>query len=306
MKELIPFTEIEVPENWNYNESVKKVRPMVQKWTDMSYEFFTELKIARTALIIPPDKKGRGISPVFTWSKYCEDIGMSRRHAGRLIEEYFYDPFLYNSWNMPKGDDENFFGHFPYRFMRNLLYYQSKENDLVYDPFAGSGVTIDVCTEMNRRCYCSDLFAQRDHIKTWDIAFGLPDDLPQPDLIFLDPPYWKQAEGKYSNDIKDLANVSLNDFYKLIHDFLYEIKRKTTCKIAIVISPTQWPNEDHQYEDHMYRFHEMLCDKYRVAMEYILPYSTQQYNGTQVEIAKEKKICLAINRKLVVWDLKND
>ncbi len=35
---------------------------------------------------------------------------------------------------------------------------------MIYDPFAGSGVTVDVCQEMGRRSYCSDLIPQRDEI----------------------------------------------------------------------------------------------------------------------------------------------
>jgi ParB-like chromosome segregation protein Spo0J len=57
-----------------------------------------------------------------------------------------YDPPLYNIWKQQKkGDQSEHFGGFPKRFMRNLLHYHTEPKDVVFDPFAGSGVTVDVC-----------------------------------------------------------------------------------------------------------------------------------------------------------------
>jgi len=39
-----------------------------------------------------------------------------------------------------KGDKVNHFGHFPLIFMKNLLYFHTQENDLIYDPFAGNAI----------------------------------------------------------------------------------------------------------------------------------------------------------------------
>ncbi len=134
------------------------------------------------------------------------------------------DLFLYNIWNTKKGDNNNHFGHFPKVFMKNLLYYHTNPFDLIYDPFAGSGTTIDACREMFRQCIVSDLNPDksRPEIFKHDIAGGLPD-IPKPDLVFLDPPYWKQAEGKYSDNENDLGNMSLNGFYSVMYNLFSEI-----------------------------------------------------------------------------------
>ena len=50
--------------------------------------------------------------------------------------------------------------------------------------------------------------------------------MPKPDLTFLDPPYWKQAEGKYSNSASDLANMSLDDFYSAMGKLFNELTGK--------------------------------------------------------------------------------
>ena len=66
-----------------------------------------------------------------------------------------------------------------------------------------------------------------------------------PDLVFLDPPYWKQAEGKYSQDETDLSNVELDDFLKHIGDIAKCVKRKWTSAkrkrgvLSLIIGPMQ-------------------------------------------------------------------
>jgi len=158
---------------------------------------------------------------------------------------------------------------------------------------------------MFRQCIVSDLNPDksRPEIFKHDITEGLPKNLPKPDMIFLDPPYWKQAEGKYSDNENDLGNMSLNEFYSVMYNLFSEIADRKINKIALVISPTQYPN-NLVFEDHIFKLDTLLNDKYEIEMRYILPYSTQQYNGTQVEKAKNEKICLSLNRDLVVWRMK--
>lgn len=219
-----------------------------------------------------------------------------------------FEPPIYNIWNLNKQDNvtDSHFGSFPLYFMKSLLYYHTEPMDIIFDPFAGGGTTVDACKQMLRRYYCTDLIVKpgrEKDIMQHDITRGLPDGMPKPDLVFLDPPYWKQAEGKYSDSASDLANMSLDDFYSALGKLFNELTVRGVERIALVIAPTQYPN-DLNFEDHIFKFDKMLDGKYEIEMRYILPYSTQQYNGTQVEIAKEKKICLNTIRDLVVWRLK--
>ena len=213
---------------------------------------------------------------------------------------------LYNIWNTNKGDKTEHFGHFPKIFMDNLLYYHTEPFDIIYDPFCGDGTTIDSCKEFYRRYYCADRQmkpGREKDMKERSIQDGYPDDLQKPKLVFLDPPYWKQAEGKYSDSEDDLANMELEVFYSTFETFLKELMKRKIEKISIVISPTQYPN-NLVFEDHIFKFNNILKEKYFIKMRYILPYSTQQYNGTQVIRAKKEKVCLTLNRDLVVWELR--
>ena len=217
--------------------------------------------------------------------------------------------FLYNIWNTPKQNtgDEGHFGSFPYVFMENLLHYHTEPFDIVYDPFAGGGTTVDTCRKMNRRFICSDRKVKpgrEDDIISHDVNEGLPEKLKGKtvDMAFLDPPYWLQAEGMYSDDSEDLGNMSLDEFNSSMEKLLTDLTAKKTKRIAIVIQPTQYKN-DWNWQDHVFDFAKMLPD-YKIEMRYILPYSTQQYNAQMVEKAKEGKHCLCLNRDLIVWSLK--
>ncbi|MBA7653448.1 hypothetical protein ES703_61297 [subsurface metagenome] len=217
-----------------------------------------------------------------------------------------FQPFIYNIWNVQKGNETSHFGSFPKVFMDNFLYYHTKPLDIIFDPFVGDGTTIDSCKEFYRRYYCSDIEVKpgrEKDILQHDITKGLPDNLPKPKIAFLDPPYWKQSENKYSDIKTDLGNMNLKDFNNAISNLLNELKNRKVEKIAIVIQPTQFSNQFNLI-DHIFDFHGILNDKYKIKMRYILPYSTQQYNAQIVNKAKELKECLILNRDLIIWELK--
>lgn len=225
-----------------------------------------------------------------------------------FLQDYLnFKPFLYNIWNLKNRDGTNdYYGHFPKVFMDNLLHYHTKPFDLVYDPFAGGGTTIDSCASLYRKCIATDLQPIKDRldaITQHDITIGLPENMLKPALVFLDPPYWKQAKDKYSDVANDLGNMSLDVFNSTVSNFLAESQKRKIKRIAIVIQPTQYSN-DFGYVDHILDFHKMFGKNYVVEMRYILPYSSQQYNAQMVNAAKDVNKCLVLNRDLVVWKLK--
>jgi len=221
-----------------------------------------------------------------------------------FMSEYVsFEPCIYNIWNQSGADEANdYFGQFPIAFMKNLIYYHTEPFDLVYDPCAGGGTTIDACRFMYRQCIATDLTPRpdRSEIAQWDIAEGVPPDIPKPDMVFLDPPYWKQAQGRYPDLPGDLANMELPAFYDVLGKFISAVRVKRIKRVAIVIAATQYDN-DIVYEDHIFEIASRLLGKYRIEMRCILPYSTQQYNATQVKRAKESGVCLTLHRDLVVF-----
>lgn len=112
-------------------------------------------------------------------------------------------PPIYNVWNFSSCDQrfgQVHAGRIPGQAIVNLLLWLTKPFDVVVDPMAGGGTTIDVCHYLLRRYHCFDIDPQRPDIKQWDIRKGYPM-LPQkPDFIILDPPYWRLKRNEYSQD----------------------------------------------------------------------------------------------------------
>lgn len=80
--------------------------------------------------------------------------------------------WLFNLWYVSKITNSGRFGNFPIEYLENLLYYYTEPFDIVYDPFGGSGVTIDACRQWFRRYYVSDAFPieiRKEDIKKWKI-----------------------------------------------------------------------------------------------------------------------------------------
>lgn len=217
-----------------------------------------------------------------------------------------FDPPIYNTWiQQTKSNAVSHFGNSEARWVDNLLYLYTNPADIVVDPFAGGGSTIDVCKKRGRRYFVSDRkpIVEREHeIRLHDLTAGMPAVPRWKDvkLVYLDPPYWKQAEGQYSNDPTDLANMALSDFNAALASIINGFAKKLAdAYIALIIQPTQWKAPDRQFTDHV---GDMLRTiKLPVDMRYSAPYSTQQYTPQMVEWAKANKRCLVLTREIIVW-----
>lgn len=227
---------------------------------------------------------------------------------------HFKDDFdvpIYNVWKQQtKSNAVSHFGNSESRWLENLLYLYTNPFDIIVDPFAGGGSTIDVCKKRGRRYYVSDRkpIVEREHeIRLHDITHGLP---PVPrwkdvKLVYLDPPYWKQAEGQYSTDAEDLANMPIDQFNAalsgLIADFGKKLAGYEESKyIALIIQPTQWKSPERRFTDHV---SEMIrAVNLPVKMRYSVPYESQQCTAQMVEWAKANKQTLVLTREIIVWE----
>lgn len=220
-------------------------------------------------------------------------------------------PQLYNIWSFAKNNnDTKHFGNGPVEIIENLLYTYTKPFDIIFDPFGGGGITIDACKKWNRRYYVSDIspveIALQKGMKIHDITTGLPKDLPKPSLVFLDPPYWIQAKGSYTDKQTDFSNMDLETFYNSLGQLFKLVYNKLDNGgvMALLIQNTQWRNEDKHTEPHSHVLWNIAEDE-RIGFKFVqlihIPYSTQQYNAQQVDYAKEHKLVLELNRELVIF-----
>ena len=106
---LVNLPDLEQVE-WNYDQSVQKMRQLVVNWKTLSLELLRELYLARMNLSaqgnrsdITGDKVG--------WSQYLLDIGLARKTAHRWLGKYDFDRhelITDEEINLPKeieGDD---------------------------------------------------------------------------------------------------------------------------------------------------------------------------------------------------------
>jgi hypothetical protein len=213
---------------------------------------------------------------------------------------------LYNVWKQQeKTKGSAHFGNSEVRWLDNLLYLYTKPFDVVVDPFSGGGSTIDICRKRFRRYWASDrkpIVERDDQIRAHDLTSGLPS-VPrwkEVSLVYLDPPYWKQAQGQYSNDPTDLANMPLEQFTETLAGIINAFGKKLSCGVvALLIQPTQWNAPERAYTDHVADMLRRV--KLTLDMRISCPYESQQCNAQMVEWAKANRRVLVLTRELLVW-----
>jgi DNA modification methylase len=134
-------------------------------------------------------------------------------------------------WDYPSqdyGDSQQgipgYKGATPSYIIWNLLQRYTKPKDLVIDPCAGSGTTLDVARDLNRRALGYDLVPTRKDIFRVD-ARKLPLENAKADFVFIDPPYSTNIE--YSKDPRCIGKLDAagDEYYKAMDQVFSEIHR---------------------------------------------------------------------------------
>jgi DNA modification methylase len=134
-------------------------------------------------------------------------------------------------WDFPSqqyGDesqgDQEYRGATPAYLIWNLLQRYTKPKDLVVDPMAGSGTTLDVARELGRRALGYDLNVTRKDVFRAD-ARKLPLEDAKADFAFVDPPYSTHVH--YSDDPRCIGKLDAAgpEYYAAMAEVIAEIHR---------------------------------------------------------------------------------
>ena len=135
-------------------------------------------------------------------------------------------------WDYPSqdyGDTQQgrpgYKGATPSYIIWNLLQRYTKPKDLVIDPCAGSGTTLDVARDLDRRALGYDLAPTRKDIFRVD-ARKLPPELTgKADFVFIDPPYSTHLD--YSDDPRCIGKLDAATplYYEAMGKVISEIHR---------------------------------------------------------------------------------
>lgn len=291
----------------NYLQAIDK-----QRKEDRKQRIFDLWMACETVedIVATVDIKKSAVDEILGEFPVLENLPKVEKVLATFADDEFTAP-LYNVWTFAKKSNSvSHFGNSEQRIVENLLYLYTEPFDIVVDPFAGGGSTINVCKKRLRRYYVSDrkpIVERESEIRSHDLVTdGVPSlnrRWSDVTLTYLDPPYWRQAQNKYSNDATDLANMSLEMFNESLTKIIKDIsQRQSKGVIALLMQPTQWSADNKHFTDHIMDVIRLVGNKKLVLENRIsCPYSTEQYNAQQVDWAKKNKKLLVISRELIVW-----
>ena len=227
------------------------------------------------------------------------------------FEEPAWVPPIYSPWRFKTLSNKvKHPGNTDQRFLERLLYLHTEVGDLVVDPMCGGGSTGDVCKKRGRDFLLFDLNpkTESEHdIQQHDITTGLPDlkekDWKRVRMVYMDPPYFHQAQGYYDGE-NDLTKLELDDFHDTLANIINSFAEKMTKGyIAMIIAPTtQKPTLlDGEYHDHLFEIRKQVDLK--VVRIISCPYMTSQRTPQEVDIARDNKLILTLERDLIVWSV---
>src|SRR6478672_9861387 len=123
-------------------------------------------------------------------------------------------PQVTTLWDYPSQDygetqqgKAGYKGATPSYIIWNLLQRYTKEKDLVIDPCAGSGTTLDVARDLNRKALGYDVHPSRKDIFRVDARKLPPELTSKVDFVFIDPPYSTHLD--YGEDPRDIGKLDV-------------------------------------------------------------------------------------------------
>lgn len=215
---------------------------------------------------------------------------------------------VYNVWNFAFRDPslgEEWAGNIPGQIAMNVLHYYTKEGDLVVDPMAGGGSTVDVCKKLNRRCLAYDIEPLSEKgIKYNDVRKGgFPEECKACDLIFLDPPYYKINRPLYSEgSVSALEIDEFRDFVKkLAKNCSTTVRDDGFVSFLIQNYYTKFASVDGYLDLTREAIQSFEDAGFTMVNRINCPQSSEVYQAPDVELAKQRHGMLNLLRDLTIF-----
>ena len=220
-----------------------------------------------------------------TLSRYIENpngsLKIARKNAEsklRLEATTLWDYPRQNYGKTQKGSNK-YAGVTPAFVIYNMIKRYTEPSDLVLDPMAGSGTTIDVCKEEGRRCIAYDISPTRPDI-TQNDARKIPLADASAEMIFIDSPYGDNID--YNDHPDNIGRISAeNDqFYKELDKVMAECYRVLKPgKVLGWLIGDQWVKK--KFTPVGFRVYENLC-KYFDTVDIVCVARRSQTSNTAI------------------------
>ena len=238
-----------------------------------------------------------------------------------------WDLWEWNDCDRRFGDDWP--GRIPAQLIAHILYYFSKQNDLILDPMAGGGVTPDTCLALNRRCWAFDMIDRPDtrpEIEPyyWDPRghlepapkkqnakvtenHGFLNSKGKPDLIILDPPYFDKKAGDYSE--KSISGLPRKEYLEFLEALFVLLKHHAKKGTKLAFVNADWRDFQNKPAAEERHGGSILIDDYLKILNktgwwhtHIIqaPMSAQRFTAVVVSAMQKKRILGVTSRYVII------
>lgn len=251
-----------------------------------------------------------GVPIQLVLAQQLDGKGDAERLAKLGIKLQPYDVWQFSSCHDLMGDRHP--GRIPGELICHALYFLTQPGDLVVDPMAGSGTTLDACLLMGRKARGYDIDHRHDRIDVehHDLSAGWPDAVGKASLVFWDPPYFDKMDhgtigedGYVEGSISGLDPDGYLDWFSKRFEELHASVQPGT-RLAFLMS--DWdPENAKRHEGHRGIFLWDYVDRLRDAgwilrRQIQCPLSTQQVHPDIVNKFRESRRLARLERYLLV------
>jgi len=230
-----------------------------------------------------------------------DDTRLDLLTKGLNDEKIKLSPNCYDVWNyskcMPLTGKNDYPGRIPGQLIINILYFFTSQGDLVIDPMAGGGTTLDACLLMNRQNYSYDIIPSRDDILYQDILLLVRKH--KASLVFLDAPYFLKKAKEYSlpewMHTKDGFLIFMDKCVDACDVFL----NKDGIVALLISDYVDYENPFNSIFSYEY-LKSFMADGYVLLYKISCPLSTEQYQSFDVTRAQNNKELLIRGRELYI------
>ena len=221
----------------------------------------------------------------------------------------------YDVWQFPSCHDlmgDRHPGRIPGELVAHVLYFFTQPGDLVVDPMAGSGTTLDACLLMGRKARGYDIDHRHDRvdIEQHDLSTGWPDTVEKAALIFWDPPYYdKMDHGTIGEDgyiAGSISGLTPDEYLDWLTDRFADLANRVKPGTKLTFLMSDWdPENAKQHGDHPGIFLWDYADRLRstgwtLRRQIQTPLSTQQVHPDIVNKLRDSRRLARLERYLLV------